>query len=245
MIAPEGDAPHARRPSPSVRQALRAYFVAGLLVIAPISVTVWVVLWVVQRLDNAILPHLLRAVGLEQAPRLPLVGAVFTVLVILLLGVIARHFFGIEAVRLVERALGRVPIARTIYAGVKQLLETVFQSTSHAGFRRVVLVEFPRQGLWSIGFTTGSASAYAGSLDSVGGPYVTCFVPKTPNPTTGFFLLVPEHELRSVDLTVEEAFKLIVSGGLVSPERFAAGSAGSTIEPAAAPEPVRLGGRTT
>jgi uncharacterized membrane protein len=199
------------------RKALGGYFVTGLLVIAPISVTAWVVLWAVQRLDNAILPHLLRGLGVENAPRIPLVGAVFTIAVILLLGVIARHFFGMELVRLGERLLARIPVARSIYGGVKQLIETIFLANPDQRFRRVVIIEYPRKGIYSLAFTTGAGQGIV--QEETPEQVVNCFVPTTPNPTSGFYLLVPEHEIREVDLTVEDAFKLIMSAGLVTPER--------------------------
>lgn len=222
----------------SVRKALAGYFVAGLLVITPISVTAWVIAWVVERLDNAILPHLLRLMGLDQAPRIPFVGAVFTILVILLLGVIARHFFGLELLRIGERLLARVPVARSIYGGVKQLLETLFLTSGARQFRRVVLLEYPRKGIYSLAFTTGAAQGIV--QDETPELVINCFVPTTPNPTSGFFLLVPERELRTLDISVEDAFKLIMSGGLVTPERKAnpGASAPPAVPAAAAPAPV-------
>ncbi len=200
----------------SVRKALAGYFVAGLLVITPIAVTVWVVAWVVERLDNAILPPLLRLVGFNEAPRIPFLGAIFTVLVILLLGVVARHFFGLEVLRIGERLLSRVPVARSIYGGVKQLLETIFLTSEARQFRRVVLIEYPRKGIYALAFTTGAAQGIV--QDETPELVISCFVPTTPNPTSGFFLLVPEHELRTLDISVEDAFKLIMSAGLVTPE---------------------------
>jgi uncharacterized membrane protein len=201
----------------SVRKTVGGYFVAGLLVITPIAVTVWVVAWVVEWLDNAILPHVLRLVGLEEAPRIPLVGAIFTILVILLLGVVARHFFGLELLRIGERVLARVPVARSIYGGVKQLLETIFLTGGSQKFRRVVLIEYPRKGIYSLAFTTGAAQGIV--QDATPELVISCFVPTTPNPTSGFFLLVPEREIRTLDISVEDAFKLIMSAGLVTPER--------------------------
>ena len=201
----------------SARHALAGYFVAGLLLIAPIAVTAWVVAWAVRSLDNAILPHLLRLAGLEHAPRIPLVGAIFTIAVILLLGVVARHFFGMELVRLGERVLARIPVARSIYGGVKQLIETIFLANPTQQFRRVVLIEYPRKGIYAIAFTTGASQGIV--QEETPERVINCFVPTTPNPTSGFYLLVPESELRAVDLTVEDAFKLIMSAGLVTPER--------------------------
>ena len=202
------------------REALRRYFVTGVLAFAPIGVTIWAIAWIIQRLDNLVLLRLLSLAGLENPPRLPFVGAIFTLLVILLFGVIARHFFGWEAVRLGERLLNRVPIARSIYAGVKQLLEAIFVSSSPTSFRRVVMIEYPRKGLYAIAFTTGEARGQV--QDATPQRMVNCFVPTTPNPTSGFYLLVPEDELIDVDFSVEDAFKLVMSAGLVSPGMEAA-----------------------
>ncbi len=157
-------------------------------------------------------------------------GALFTLLFILLLGVIARHFFGAELVRAGERILARVPVARSIYGGVKQLTEAIFLSQSKAAFRRVVLIEYPRREMWVVAFTTGETQGVvAEALDE---PMVNCFVPTTPNPTSGFFLMVPERDLREVDVTVEDAFKLVMSGGLVNPRRASTGE----------PDPLPLAG---
>lgn len=238
MTAPS-PAPAPRGWFASVRKMLGGYFVAGLLVITPISVTAWVIAWVVERLDNAILPHLLRLVGLDAAPRIPLVGAVFTILVILLLGVIARHFFGLELLRIGERLVARVPVARSIYGGVKQLLETIFLKSGSQKFRRVVLIEYPRKGIYSLAFTTGPAQGLV--QDETPERVVCCFVPTTPNPTSGFFLLVPEHEMRALDLSVEDAFKLIMSAGLVTPDRKPAPPVGSPPAVPAAVPPVAIG----
>jgi len=201
-----------------MRELLGRYFVAGVLAFAPIAVTIWATTWIIQRLDNLLLPRLLELVfpNLENPPQLPLVGALFTVVVILMFGVIARHFFGWEFVRLWERLLGRVPIVRSIYGAVKQLLEAIFSSTAPQSFNRVVMLEYPRKGLYALAFTTGPARGVVQELTEQ--PMVNCFVPTTPNPTSGFYLLVPETELTSVDLSVEDAFKLVMSAGLVAPD---------------------------
>ena len=109
-----------------IREALRRYFVAGILAFAPLGVTLWAIAWIIQRLDNLLLPRVLAGIGLEDPPTVPLVGALFTLLVILLMGVVARHLFGGEAIRVWERLLARVPVARNIYGGVKQLFEAIF-----------------------------------------------------------------------------------------------------------------------
>jgi len=207
-----------------IREAVWRYFVAGLLAFAPIGITIWALAFIVRSLDNLLLPAVIRLLfpGLSEAPDLPpFVGALFTFLVILIAGVIVRHFFGSEVVRLSERLLSQVPVGRSIYQAVKQLFEAIFStSAAQASFSRVVLVEYPRRDMWGIAFVTGE----------VRGPLraalpeermLNCFIPTTPNPTSGFYLLVPESQAREVDLSVEEAFKVIMSAGLVTPERRA------------------------
>ena len=199
---------------------LRRYFVAGVLAFAPIGITLWAIASIVRYLDNLLLPRLLGLLfpEVQDPPTIPLVGAMFTLVVILLFGVVARHLFGWELVRITERLLQRVPVARNIYTAVKQLFEAIFRSDTGTTFSRVVLVEYPRRDVWAIAFTTGPAK---GVLQEIGpDTMINVFVPTTPNPTSGFFLIVPDRDLRTVDLTVEQAFKLIMSAGLVSPADF-------------------------
>ena len=200
-----------------MREALRRYFVAGILAFAPLAITIWAIAWIIQRLDNLLLPTVLSWVfpSLEDPPRVPFVGALFTLVVILLMGVVARHLFGGEFIRAWERLLARVPVARNIYAGVKQLFEAIFQRNEQR-FNRVVLIEYPRRGIYAIAFTTGDARGTVQEITEE--EMINCFLPTTPNPTSGFYLLVPASEVREVDLTVEDAFKLVMSAGLVTPE---------------------------
>jgi uncharacterized membrane protein len=201
-----------------IRRSLGRYLVAGVLTFAPIGITIWAIAWIIQWLDSLLLPRVIRLLfpDLETPPNLPFVGAIFTLFVILLFGVVARHLFGREIVRLWERLLSKVPVARNIYAAVKQLLDAIFVSGSQSNFRRVVLVEYPRKGVYAIAFTTGPARAPFGQVPAE--DLVNVFVPTTPNPTSGFYLLVPETELTPLDITVEQAFKLVMSAGLVAPE---------------------------
>jgi uncharacterized membrane protein len=199
-------------------EVTRLYFLAGLLAFAPIAITFWAIMWIIQRLDSLLLPRLVQALspGLDSPPDLPpLVGAAFTFLVILISGVIARHFFGHEIVRLWERLLLQVPIARTIYGGVKQLFEAIIHS-GDSSYNRVVMIEYPRTGIFALAFTTGPVrGAVARAKPDL--QLVNCFVPTTPNPTSGFYLLIPEADLQEIDMTVEDAFKVIMSAGLVTP----------------------------
>jgi uncharacterized membrane protein len=201
-----------------LREAVRRYFVAGVLFFAPIGVTIWAIASIVVWLDNLILPRFLQLVvpGLEDPPALPVVGMLFTFFVIIVLGVIARHFFGTEFQRAWERLLSQVPVARSIYAGVKQLLEAIFSNQQGQRFNRVVMIEYPRRRVYALAFVTGEAGGELQSkLDS---RMINCFLPTTPNPTSGFYLLVPEEDIINLDLSVEDAFKIVMSAGLVTPE---------------------------
>jgi uncharacterized membrane protein len=215
----------ARRILAWLREATRRYFVAGVLFFAPIGITIWAITSIVIWMDNLILPRVLKLLipGLEEPPSLPVVGMLFTFFVIILLGVIARHFLGGEFTRAWERLLGRVPVARNIYSGVKQLFEAIFSSGQRSQFNRVVLVEYPRKGIYALAFTTGAARGVVQEVTEK--QMLNCFLPTTPNPTSGFYLLVPEDEVIDTDMTVEEAFKLVMSAGLVTPDS-ANGAAG-------------------
>ncbi len=208
-----------RRIPALIRESIRRYFVAGILFFAPIGITVWAIVSIVVWLDNLLLPGFLKLVipGLEDPPPLPLVGMFFTFFVIILLGVIARHLLGGEFQRAWERILAQVPVARSIYGGVKQLLEAIFASSNqNSRFRRVVLIQYPRTGTYALAFTTGPAR---GSVQrAMKQQMINCFVPTTPNPTSGFYLLVPDSDVTDTDLSVEDAFKLVMSAGLVSPD---------------------------
>jgi uncharacterized membrane protein len=211
----------ARRIFSWLREATRRYFIAGVLFFAPIGITIWAIASIVVWLDNLILPRVLKLLipGLEEPPPLPLIGMLFTFFVIILLGVIARHFLGGEFMRAWERLLGRVPVARNIYSGVKQLFEAIFSSGERSRFNRVVLIEYPRKGIYALAFTTGPARGVV--QESTDKRMINCFLPTTPNPTSGFYLLVPEDEVIDTKMTVEEAFKLVMSAGLVAPDSAA------------------------
>jgi uncharacterized membrane protein len=212
-----------RRLFVAVRETLRRYFIAGVLFFAPIGITIWAIVSIIRWLDNLILPRLLRAVvpGDYTPPPLPILGTLFTLLAIVLIGFIARHLLGGEVIRLWERVLKRVPVASNIYMAVKQLFEAIFSAGSRTQFRRVVLIEYPRKGLYALAFTTGPARGIVQQVTPE--TMVNCFLPTTPNPTSGFYLLVPEEELLDVDLTVEDAFKLVMSAGMVTPDAVTSG----------------------
>lgn len=204
-----------------IGDATRRYFAAGVLLFAPIGMTLWAIIWIVDTLDNLLLPGFLQLIpGIDTNPQPdlpPFLGLIFTFAAILLTGVIARDVLGHEIVRVWERLLGRVPIIGRMYNALRQLFEAIVSSGDQANFRRVVLIEYPRKGIYAIAFVSNTTQATI--TQYLPEPTLNCFLPTTPNPTSGFYLLVPEREVIDVDFTVEEAFKLIMSAGLVPPTR--------------------------
>jgi len=208
-----------------LQTTLRDNLVAGILVAAPLSLVLWVFNKLVLSMRGVLLlvPQQIRSLltvhlpGVEQPiPILetPGLGFFLTLLLILLIGMIARGFAGRRVVTSLTELVTRVPILGTIYAATRQLLEAVFSSRAQ-NFQRVVLVEFPRAGCFCLGFLT--AGAWKGVEEAVGETMVSVFVPTTPNPTSGFFVMYPSADLRVLNMTVEEAFKAIMSSGIVIP----------------------------
>jgi uncharacterized membrane protein len=162
---------------------------------------------------------LLQWVSQNSFTSLPGVGLIIGVVLITLIGAVAAGFLGRWIIRLGESILNRMPVVRSIYGAIKQILETVISTQSDA-FREVILVEYPRRGMWVIGFVTGSTKEeVARRMD---GEMVNVFVPTTPNPTSGFLLFCPRDEVIFMDMSVEDAVKLVVSGGIVTPPDDAA-----------------------
>lgn len=195
--------------------ALRRYLVAGLLVWVPLGVTVLIIKFLVDLMDRTLV-----LVPVAYRPEqwlgfaIPGLGVVLTLLVVLLTGMLAANLIGRQLLRVGEALLVRIPLVRTIYSAVKQVVDTVFSSSGQS-FRRVVMVEYPRRGVWTLAFVTGEGVAQLER--GVQKKLINLFVPTTPNPTSGFFLTLPEEEVRAVDLSVDEGLKLIVSAGVVVP----------------------------
>jgi len=195
-------------------EALRRDFVAGLLVIVPVGFTVLGVLWAIDRLDQLVLPKVFGFFGLE-GHQPPLAGVFVTLGLILLGGALARSFLGRGFIRIWERLIDRVPVVRSIYSVLKQFMEAIFGMRSRDGFNRVVLIEYPRKGIWCYAFTTGDID---GEIPGLPAALTKLFIPSTPNPTTGYYLMAPTADLVDTGLSVEQAFKLIISAGIASPE---------------------------
>ena len=198
---------------PGLFGRVRAWFFTGLLVTAPVLLTVYIT-WAAIKLIDSQVSKLLPGFETSILGNVPGVGLVIGAVLITLIGAIAAGFLGRYIIRLGEAILNRMPVVRSIYGATKQILETVISTQSDA-FREVVLVEYPRKKLWVIGFVTGNTKGeVAGCIAS---PMVNVFVPTTPNPTSGFLLFCPREDVIFLKMTVEEAVKLVVSGGIVTP----------------------------
>lgn len=184
---------------------MKKYFITGLLVIIPVWATFYVLEALLGWIDGMLAPLLERYFGLK----FPGLGIVTLVFLILLVGVLSANYIGTRLVRMGDRLLQRVPLVRGVYTTVKQIMETF--SVKH-NFHGVALVEYPRKGCYSMGFMTGEVK---GEYLGLSGRLVTVFVPTTPNPTAGFLLILPEAEVRQLDMTVEQGMKFIISVGLV------------------------------
>jgi uncharacterized membrane protein len=195
--------------------ALRRYLVAGLLVWVPVGVTMLIVGFLVDLMDRTLLllPDSLQPERLLGF-RIPGLGLVLTAVIVFVTGVIVTNLFGMRLVKIGERLLQRIPLVRSIYASVKQVTQSLFSSGK--SFRKVVLVEYPRKGMWSLAFQTGVG---AGEISSKTGKSIAnVFIPTTPNPTSGFFLMVPHEDVIELDMSVDDGLKMLLSVGVVIPE---------------------------
>jgi len=195
---------------------LRGYFFAGLLVMAPVGITFWLAWLVLSFIDARVTP----LIPLDYNPNtyLPFVfpglGLAILIITMTIVGALTTMLLGRTIVSMGERMLGRMPVIRSIYSATKQIIETVLASQSDA-FRQVVLFEYPRHGCWALGFVTGTTKGEVQNVTS--DDVVNVFLPTTPNPTSGYLLFLPRHELIALDMSVEDGIKMIISGGIVTP----------------------------
>jgi len=197
---------------------MRKYFVTGLLILVPLAITLWVLNLIVGTMDKSLL--LLPMAWRPEAVigfAIPGLGTILTLLIIFLTGLATRNFIGKRVVGLWEAVLRRIPVFNTIYSSVKQVSDTLFSSSGNA-FRKALLVQYPRQGSWTIAFLTGAPGGDV--RNHLTGDYVSVYVPTTPNPTSGFFLMMPRADTIELDMSVDEALKYVVSMGVVTPEHF-------------------------
>jgi uncharacterized membrane protein len=196
---------------------MKRYMIAGLLVWVPLGITIWVLHSLVTTLDQTLLlvPERLRPEALFGF-YIPGLGVVLSIAILLATGVIAANFLGQRLILFWEGLLGRIPFVKSIYSSVKQVSDTILSDQGTA-FRKALLVEFPRAGCWTIAFLTGTpAGAVA---DQLQGEFISVYVPTTPNPTGGYFVLMPKESVRELDMSVDDALKYIISMGVVSPHR--------------------------
>jgi uncharacterized membrane protein len=202
---------------------VRKHLITGLLVWMPLAVTLWVLLWVLGLMDGmfswlltvsqAVLPEKMRE-GIEMLRGVPGLGVVALIALLWLTGLFVANIFGQWFFRQWNALLHRIPIVKTLYSSVKQVSDTLFSSSGNA-FREAVLVQYPRTGSWTIAFITG---APAGEVaQHLATPHVSVYVPTTPNPTSGFFLMMPRTEVIALRMSVDEALKYIISMGVVVP----------------------------
>lgn len=194
---------------------MRRYLIAGLLVWVPLGITIWVLAFLIGTLDQTLLllPESLRPEAVFGF-RIPGFGVLLSAAILLLTGVIAANFFGARLILLWEALLGRIPFVKSIYSSVKQVSDTLLSERGNA-FRKALLVEFPAPGSWTIAFLTGTPAAEV--AEHLPGEHVSVYVPTTPNPTSGYFLMLPRARVHELDMTVDEALKHIISMGVVAP----------------------------
>jgi uncharacterized membrane protein len=229
------DLPPRKKPRNRVIERLRAYFLAGVLVAAPILLTVyltWSFISIIDSIVRAVLPDRFNP---ETYVHIPGIGLIMTVVALTLVGAATANYVGRVFLRLSERILARMPVIRGVYGAAKQIFETVLAKQSNT-FREAVLVEYPRRGMWTIAFITGRPEGEVGDL--AGDDPVGVYVPTTPNPTSGYLVYVPRSEVVVLSMTVEEAIKMVISGGIVTPpDRRPPEMRGAAAEIAAPPGP--------
>ena len=195
---------------------LRKYIIAGLLVWLPFAATIVIVKFLIDLMDKTVLllPPEWQPANLLGFS-IPGFGVIIALSILLLTGMLAANLFGRRFVEMWERILNRIPLVRSIYSSVKQISSTIFDPSGKS-FRKVVLLEYPRKGLWSIGFLTNDAMG--DELCSVDDTLVSVFIPTTPNPTSGFIIMTRKDEITELNMNVVEAFKFVISMGVIIPD---------------------------
>jgi uncharacterized membrane protein len=202
---------------------VKKYLVTGLLVWLPLAITIWVLSWLLGTLDGvfawllsatqAVLPNSTRD-GIERLRHIPGLSVLTMVVGLILTGVFAANIVGQWWLRQWDKVMGKIPIVKSIYSSVKQVSDTLFSSNGNA-FREAVLVQYPHAGCWTIAFVTGRPGGEV--AQHLTGEWVSVYVPTTPNPTSGFFLMFPRADVRALKMSVDEALKYVISMGVVAP----------------------------
>ena len=215
----------------SAKNPVRRYFITGLLIWIPLVITAWVLNLLVSTMDQTLLllPSSLRTES-WLGVYVPGAGVLLTLLTVFLTGLLAANIIGQRLVAFWERALTRIPVVNSIYSGVKQVSDTVLSPSGQA-FRKALLVQWPYEGVWTIAFLTGRPGGDV--VNHLTGDYVSVYVPTTPNPTGGYFVMLPRSATIELDMTVDEALKYIISMGVVAPaaKRPADGNRGAATTP--------------
>ncbi|MEP5154074.1 DUF502 domain-containing protein [Planktotalea sp.] len=214
MNTPFDDKP--RRPG--LFASLRSSFLTGLVVIAPVGLTIWFIWSIIGWIDGVVLPLVPYTFQPEKYIGINLrgVGVIIFLLFTIVVGWLAKGLLGRSLIRFAEGIVESVPVVRSIYSGVKQIAETVF-AQSERSFEKACLFEYPRKGIWAIGFISTTAKGEVANRAMTSGDLVSVFVPTTPNPTSGFLLFFPSEDIIELDMSVEDAAKLVISAGLVYP----------------------------
>jgi uncharacterized membrane protein len=196
----------------------KRYLITGLLVLVPLVITIWVLRTLIGVMDQSLLllPNAWHPQVLFGA-NIPGLGTLLTIFIVLVTGVVATNFFGKRIIQFWEGVLARVPVVKSIYYSVKQVSDTLFSDNGQA-FRKAVLVQYPRQGSWTIAFLTGQPGGDV--ANHLRGNYVSVYVPTTPNPTSGFFLMLLRADVIELDMSVDDALKYIISMGVVTPDNL-------------------------
>lgn len=194
---------------------MKKYFITGLLIWVPLAITAWVLALIVRTMDQTLLllPEAIRPEHLLGV-YIPGIGVIATLLVVFLTGLVTANIIGQRLLRFWEGVLSRIPVVKSVYYSVKQVSDTLFSSSGEA-FRKALLVQYPREGIWTIAFQTGQPGGDV--VNYLDGEYVSIYVPTTPNPTSGFFLILPRKDVIELDMSVDEALKYIISMGVVAP----------------------------
>jgi uncharacterized membrane protein len=194
---------------------MKRYFITGLLIWVPLGLTVWVLKFLIGTMDQSLLllPDRLQP---EQLLGMNVygIGTILTLLVVFITGLMTANIIGQKLLLFWEGILWRIPVVKSIYWGIKQVSDTIFSSNGEA-FRKALLVQYPREGVWTIAFMTGQPGGDV--ANHLKGEYISIYVPTTPNPTSGFFLMIPKSDVIELDMSVDEALKYIISMGVVPP----------------------------
>lgn len=227
----------------NIKKTLRRTFVTGLLIVLPVLVTIFIIRFVLGQIDKAVTPMVLKLIPLVGLGRwaetawvdylAPLVSVALSLLLIYLLGLIGENVIGRQILKWIDKMLRQVPVVRGIYSATRQFLDTF--SSGGKAFNRVVLIEYPRKDLWTMALMTADTTGEV--QHRTGQKVVSVFIPTTPNPTSGWLLFVPEEDVIELEMSVDDAFKMIISGGVLTPEFHPDGTAPAKI---AASEPAKL-----